>query len=376
MRFDMMQKPSESLLFNAFLVMFIIHATQFGLGAAGVQRVIYGVAKQDSWIAILLAGVVIHLIIWIMIKTLRKFEDLDLFQIHSQIYGTFIGKTVNLIYSLYLYSTFVSIVLGYTEIVQGWVFTDLPAWVIGLFLVLITFQGVTGGIRMVAGVCFLSIMLTLWIFFFLIPTLRYAHWDYLFPIMEVPPENLMKGMIKTSYTMLGFEVLYCIYPFIKEKDQALRYAQIGVLFTTLLVTVLMVLATIYFSPDQLLRTIWATLSMYKIVRLPNLERFEYVAVVLWMLIITSNLVVYMWATTRGIKEAIGITQRKSLYFLCAITIGISFFVNKRSVIDQYIDYVGKVGLWIVFIYPFLLFLLTLIKKRKKKNSNNKELNSS
>lgn len=376
MRFDMMQKPSESLLFNAFLVMFIIHATQFGLGAAGVQRVIYSEAKQDSWIVILLVGVVMNLIIWIMIKTLSKFDNLDLFQIHLQIYGTFIGKTVNLLYCVYLFGTFTSIVLGYTEIVQGWVFTDLPAWIICIFLVFITIQGVTGGIRMVAGVCFFSIMLTLWIFFFLLPTLRYAHWDYLFPIMEVPPKDLMKGMLKTSYTMLGFEVLYCIYPFIKEKDQALRYAQIGVSFTTLLVTVLMVLATVYFSPDQLLRTIWATLSMYKIVRLPNLERFEYIAVVLWMLIITSNLVVYMWATTRGIKAAIGIKQRTSLYFLSAITIGISFFVNKRIIIDQYIDYVGKVGLWIVFIYPFLLYLLTLIKKRKKKDSINKELNSS
>lgn len=371
-----MQKPSENLLFNAFLVMFIIHATQFGLGAAGVQRVIYSEAKQDSWISILLAGVVIHLIVWIMIKTLRKFEYLDLFQIHLQIYGTFIGKTVNFIYCIYLYSTFVSIVLGYTEIVQGWVFTDLPAWIICFFLVFITIQGVTGGIRMVAGVCFLSVMLTLWIFFFLAPVLRYAHWDYLFPIMEVPPKDLMKGMLKTSYTMLGFEVLYCIYPFIKEKDKALRYAQLGVLMTTLLVTMLMVLATIYFSPDQLLKTIWATLSMYKIVRLPNLERFEYVAVVLWMLVITSNMVVYMWAVTRGIKASIGIKQRTSLYFLCAVTIAISLFVDKRSVIDQFIDYVGKVGLYIVFGYPFLLYLLTLIKKRKKKNSINNELNSS
>lgn len=370
----MMQKPSENLLINAFLVMFIIHGTQFGLGVAGVQRVIYKEAKQDSWIAILLAGLIIHIIVFIMIKTLKKFENLDVFQIHLQIYGDFIGKSVNFIYSLYLFSTFLTIVLGYTEIVQGWVFPDIPSWVISAFLVLITIQGVSGGIRMVAGVCFMSIVLTIWIFFFLAPTLRYAHWDYLLPVMEVPPKDIMKGILKTSYTMLGFEILFCIYPFIKEKGKALRYAQIGVLMTTLLVAILMVLATVYFSPDQLLRTIWATLSMYKIVRLPNLERFEYVSVVLWMLVITSNLVVYMWAATRGIKASIGVKQRSSLYILCVITIGISIFINKRSIIDQFIDYVGKVGLYIVFLYPILLYLLTFI--RKKKNATNNEINSS
>lgn len=209
----------------------------------------------------------------------------------------------------------------------------------------------------------------MWIFFFLFPTLRYAHWDYLLPVLETPPKDLLKGMIKTSYTMLGFEILYFIYPFVKEKNKANRYAQLGVMFTTLIVTILMVLATAYFSPDQLLKTIWATLSMYKIVRLPNLERFEYVAVVLWMLIITSNLVVYMWAATKGIKSSLGLTQKTSLYGLCTITIGISIFVSKRSIIDQYIDYVGKVGLFLVFFYPFLLYLMTFIRKPKKTVNN-------
>lgn len=363
-----MQKPKESLLINAFLVMFIIHATQFGLGVAGVQRVIYKEAKQDAWISILLAGLCIQIIIWIMIKTLKKFKNKDLFQIHTQIYGTFIGKGVNLIYSLYLYSTFVTIILGYTEIVQGWVFMDIPSWIICVFLVFITIQGVSGGIRMVAGVCFLSILLSMWILFFLIPAIRYAHWDYLFPVMEATPKELLKGMIKTSYTMLGFEILFCIYPFIKEKDKTNKYAQFGVGFTTLLVATLMVLATVYFSPDQLLRSIWATLSMYKIVRLPNLERFEYVAVVLWMLVIAPNLVVYMWAATRGIKSSLGLKQKTSLYILSCITIGISIFLNKRSIIDQFIDYVGKAGLFLVFLYPFLLYVMTFIRKNKMNSS--------
>lgn len=365
----MMQKPKESLQFNAFLVMFIIHATQTGLGITGVQRVIYKEAKQDAWISILLAGLFIHLIVWIMVQTLKKFEGMDLFQIHIQIYGKLIGRSISFVYSLYFYSTFLSIVLGYIEIVQGWVFTDVEGWIICFFLVFITIQGVTGGIRMIAGICFISIMLSMWVFLFLIPSLRYAHWDYMLPIMEAAPKDLWKGIIKTSYTMLGFEILYLIYPFIKEKDKANKYAQIGVLITTLLVAMLMVLATVYFSPDQLSRTIWATLSMFKIVQIPNLERFEYVAVVLWMLIITSNLVVYMWAATRRLKSSLRIKQKTSLYFLCAITIVISIFVKKRMIIGQFIDYVGQAGLYIVFFYPILLYLISLFMKKKKTKNN-------
>ncbi|MFD2446569.1 GerAB/ArcD/ProY family transporter [Bacillus sp. CGMCC 1.16607] len=41
------------LMFNSFLVFFIIHTTQMGIGVAGVQRIIYKESKQDAWISII-----------------------------------------------------------------------------------------------------------------------------------------------------------------------------------------------------------------------------------------------------------------------------------------------------------------------------------
>ncbi|WP_460236276.1 GerAB/ArcD/ProY family transporter [Bacillus cereus] len=37
------------------------------------------------------------------------------------------------------------------------------------------------------------------------------------PIMSTTPSEMMKGVFKSSYTMLGFETLFFIFPFIKEK---------------------------------------------------------------------------------------------------------------------------------------------------------------
>ena len=56
----------------------------------------------------------------------------------------------------------------------------------------------------------------------------------------------------------------------------------------------------FFAENGLARTIWPVLSMFKIVRLPNLERFEFIAVSFWMLIILPNMCCYLWAASEGI----------------------------------------------------------------------------
>ncbi|WP_223322207.1 GerAB/ArcD/ProY family transporter [Leuconostoc mesenteroides] len=80
-----------------------------------------------------------------------------------------------------------------------------------------------------------------------------------------------------------------VYPYLKDKKKAQNFANLGVFITTVLVAVLMIVAIVYFSPKQLEKTIWATLNMLKIVRVPNLERFEFIGISLWMVIMLPNL---------------------------------------------------------------------------------------
>ncbi len=42
---------------------FLVHTAQIGLGIVGVQRVIFVEARQDAWIAVLISGLWIHLVV-------------------------------------------------------------------------------------------------------------------------------------------------------------------------------------------------------------------------------------------------------------------------------------------------------------------------
>jgi len=58
-------------MINAYLLFFVVHGAQVGVGIQGFQRIIYQDARQDAWISVLLAGIASHIVTFCMIKTLE-----------------------------------------------------------------------------------------------------------------------------------------------------------------------------------------------------------------------------------------------------------------------------------------------------------------
>ncbi|WML47834.1 GerAB/ArcD/ProY family transporter [Neobacillus sp. PS3-34] len=366
--------PKEGLLFNAFLVMFVIHVTQTGVGIVGLPRVVFLKSGHDGWISVLLAGIATGIVLWLMILMLRQYKNADLYGIQVDVFGNFIGKALGVLYMLYLTSTFFVIVMNYIEIVQAWVFPDMPTWMLSASLIFLTVYAVLGGIRVVVGISFLSFLATIWLIFILAVPLKYSDPTHIFPIWNTSYKNILMGIYKTSFSIIGFEMILFIYPYIKEKKKALLYSEIGNLYTTILFTIITFVAMIFFSEESLKRTIWPVLSMFKIVRLPNLERFEFIAVSFWMLIILPNLCAYLWAASKGFSRLFNIKQKKGIYILAFLSWGGTFFIKARYQMNLTTDYVGIIGFYAAFCYPILLSVIVLIKKwwgrRKHANAQN------
>jgi spore germination protein (amino acid permease) len=356
-------QPKPPFLLSTFLVIFIIHAIQVGIGIHGFQRVIFLEAKQDAWISVLIAGFATHIVVFVMIKTLQIYGSTDIYGIHHDVYGKWLGKVFSSLYILYCLCIFLIILKNYIEVLQTWVFPTVPIWLFSLSILLLVIYGVTGGIRMIVGVCFFSIVLSLWMFAFIGYPLRFADFDHLLPVMESNLVSILKGTHKMTLTIIGFEILYVIYPYMEKKDKVQKYAHIGIAATTFLYLILMLLAISYFSPGQLEGTIWPTLSLFKIVKLPFIERTEYVAVTFWLLIILPNLMLYLWAAVRGAKRIFGIKTRRVLLVFTTIIFVSSLFINTRLKINRFNDSFASVAFYITFCYPLVLYAFALLKKK-------------
>lgn len=356
-------QPKPQLLLSTFLLIFIIHAIQVGIGIQGFQRVIFLEAKQDAWISVLIAGIFTHIVVFVMIKTLQFYGSTDIYGIHHEVYGKWLGKVFNSLYILYCLWIFFIILKNYIEVLETWIFPTVPVWLFSFSILLLVIYGVTGGIRMIVGVCFFSIVLSIWMIAFIGYPLKYASFDHLLPIMESNLFSILKGVHKMTLTIVGFEILYAIYPYMEKKDKIQKYAHIGIAATTFLYLILMLLAIVYFSPGQLEGTIWPTLSLFKIVKLPVIERTEYIAVSFWLLIILPNLMLYLWAAACGVRRTFGIKPKRVLLVFTTLIFVCSLFINTRVKINNMNEFFANVAFYITFCYPFILYAFVLLKKK-------------
>ncbi|RZT15558.1 GerAB/ArcD/ProY family transporter [Fictibacillus sp. BK138] len=356
-------RVKSNYLFNAFLIFFVVHATQLGVGVQGFQRIIFQDAQQDAWISVLISGVATNLLVFFIVKTLELYSSTDIYGIHHDLFGLLIGKLLNVSYIFYLLMSFFVVLRNYIEVIQAWIFPEIPLWFLSSSMLLLVIYGISSGIRSIVGIAFFSVTLSLWLLIFIAYPLQYANWKQMLPMFESDIKGLLKGAYNMTFTVLGYEILYTIYPFVKEKKKVQKFAQLGVVFTTFIYTSLMVVATVYFSGEQLERTIWATLSLFKVVRLPFIERFEYVAITYWMLIILPNLILYMWSACRGLERVFNIKSKNAIWGISIlIIICIQLFVTRNQV-DALNGIFAKFAFFVVAGYPVILYLFAMFKRK-------------
>lgn len=350
---------------NAFLLWLIIYKVQVGIGLAGFASRIYEDAQQDAWVSVLIAGMLVHAVVFVMLAVLKKEPGQDLFDIHRNRYGKMAGTFFNLVYSLYLAAVGYAVLRSYVEIVQMWLFPDMPDWTLSALLLALSVYAIFGGLRVVAGVCFIASILILLLIGLLYFPLRYAVWSELLPVMNHGWGDLMKGSYHMSFSMLGIELLFFVYPFVKDKQNASVYTHIGVATTWMIYLIYMVISIVYFSGGQLTKTIMPTLTLTKIVEFPFIERMEYIVVSLYLVGIIPNITLYMWASSRGLKKVTGLKQRTVLLALAFFFWIGSMLLNGRQAIEAFVDFAGAAGFWLALVYPVILWAVTEGLRRRK-----------
>ncbi|MBL0389124.1 GerAB/ArcD/ProY family transporter [Tumebacillus sp. ITR2] len=353
----------KRLMVNAYLLFFVVHTNQVGVGVLGFHRLIAKYVRQDAWIAVLLAGLFVHLVFWVMVRTLRLFEPTDLYGLHRAVWGKWLGTGLNVFYLLLMAAPTLVIIQTYTEVLQTWISPNLSSWFISLALLGLVVYGLLGGLRVIVGFCVLSLFLTVWMALLAYYPLQYAVWTHLQPVLEANASDMMTAVQKMSLTLSGFEIIYFVYPYVREPRQVMRYGQLGVLFTNLLYLIAMLTATVYFSHDQLMRNIWAQLSILKIIQVPFLERFEYVVIPLWVFVVLPNMLLYTWASTRGLKRVFRLQQKKGVYVVALLLFGLGFLFKTRQQVNHLNDLFNDLYLYAAFLYPLVLYPAALIRKK-------------
>lgn len=126
------------------------------------------------------------------------------------------------------------------------------------------------------------------------------------------------------------------------------------------------MTTVYFSQEHLHRTIWPALSMWKIVRLPIVERFEFIGITTWIVILLPNICLSCWAASRGVKEIFSLRQKSIIPWFLGLIFMMTIFISDRRDIEYLNKMVSNTGFYTVFIYIPVFFILYHIQYRMRK----------
>ncbi len=347
---------------SPFLVFYLVTSVQVGVGVMGFQRISAKYAGNDAWISVLVAGLSLNVIIYLIYKIMLK-EKGDLISLHQNLFGRWIGGLLSWIAIVYFIAMSVTILRTYIEVVQVWMFPDLNKWIFGSVFLLLVYYCLSGGFRVVAGIAFFGVVLPFYLILTMIFPMFYGHFRDLLPIFNHSIIEMYEGVKGASLSYLGFTTLFMYLPFIKEPEKSHRWAQGGQLFTVFIYTTIMIITIAFFSTEQLQKTIWATLTTWKIAEMPFVQRFEYIGIASWALVILPNLCITIWAGGRAIRRLSNISQRNVTIPLLFIILLASSAFSRRESIDLLNQYTSQMGFYFVYLYVPFLFVVHYIKSK-------------
>lgn len=360
----MTQNVPDNKKISPSLVFFLIHSMQVGVGILGFQRIIAKSAGYDAWISILIAGLAVHIIVWMMYKMLSIAEG-DILAIHTYLIGKKAAKILCSILILYFVLLTSAVLRNFIEIVQVWMFPHLHTFWFGLIFLLLVLYVIFGGFRTVTGIAYFSVLLPLYILFLFLYSVPFSDFTNMLPILDHSIKDILLSSRDMSFSIIGFETLLFFYPFIKNPQKSKKWAHLGIAYTTFGYLYLAIITFAYFPEAQLNKNVWPTLTLWKIIEMPFVERFEYIGIANWCLIILPNICIALWCVSRLTKQIFSIQQRKALPALALLVlVGISFLVT-RDQINAVTNITAKFGFYFNFVYIPILFIAILITKKVK-----------
>ena len=356
------QEPKHAI--NGVELLFLANTIPIGVGVLGMVRFVADSSAHDAWISILVSGFYSQAGILFMWLLLRRFQTMGIYDIHRVLFKKWIGGAMNLLFAFYCLSSYFLVIRTYVEVVQTWMFPTTPVWIMTCLCIVPVFYASISGLQLLGRYAIAAFFLTMWIVLLSYYSFEEGTFSHIMPIGSNGAGKILSGSLLSSLSLLGCELLMVFYPHVTYKKDFLPAATIAN-WVMVLFYVWNALATLmFFSYEQLRKTIWPMLTMFKYVQLPFIERFETIIIALWILQVVNTSSGYLWAGMRGLEKTMPIRKSWAYGGIFVATLVFGNLIEGRVELNIYLNWLSKVGLAVMVCYPVLLLLLALVLRKK------------
>ncbi|MFP3126401.1 spore germination protein [Ectobacillus funiculus] len=344
---------------------FLIHGAQVGIGVLQLPRVLAEKAGTDGWIPIIFGWLLSVISSLIIVQVMKKYPEGTLFDLLTNYFGTWVGKAIALCMALYFAMKAFSVIQRSILFIQVWIVPGVAGYVLMILFAIPIYTIARNGIRIIGRYAELVFFLILWMPLFYWFALRESHhWIYLLPLFK-DMEKALLATQSTTYSFLGFEIVFLLYPFLQKKQKA----SIGVIIASslsMLVYLFVTLASfIFFSPDEITLFNEPTLSILKVVEFRFIERMEIIFLAFYLLVLSRAWMIHMYSAVFCTSWLFGKQDHsKHLLLLLLVMVMIMYFVTPTfNLNDQSQELVAKIAFPFVYTVPLFLWIYLSIHER-------------
>ncbi|MGG1396782.1 GerAB/ArcD/ProY family transporter [Bacillus salipaludis] len=366
---------NENQITRLQLITFLIQ-TQIGVAFLSLPYDIHKFAKGDSWISLLLTGLLMEVLAIVYLILCNRFPKQNLFQIQQSILGKILGKCLTVFYALYFLLTGSTILTLFVYIIKKWMLVYTPNWVILILMCSIGIYMAVENLKVIARFYFIACFV-LFVFLFIAPiAFKDGNIHYIMPMGHSGILNIIKGASHASLAWQGMEMFLIVSPFVmatgKERVKAITLAN---LFITLLYSFLTFVCLIYFSDDEMLLLPEPVLYLFKSFTFKIIERPDLILISLWIILVGTSFISYLYGASLAGTFLMKRWNRTPFVYLSAfICFGVALFFNHQKAIEELTQFTTYVGFIFLMVIPISLLIISLLFKKQQKGVSNAENN--
>lgn len=358
--------------FDSYQLLVILLCSMVG---AGVLQLPAGVAEStgsESWIVVIIGGILTILCVFLICKAGSVFNGEGLVDASKTIFGKVLGTILVLPIPLCLFigNCVESRIFSIT--VKVFLLRKTPYPLVLIPFILIVMFLIRGELKHI--IRFLQFVLPFIVVIIValnILTIPGTDITNLLPVLQKKPSDYLDGLLSTIFSFLGIVALLALYPYLKKRDfkSTFKISFIGVASVAVMYTAIVILCLGKLGIGETKWYIYPTVSLIKSASVPGgfLERLEGILMCTWVVIEYSTMAITVYAMAVVIAD---IFKFKSTRHIVTILIPLIYMLSASFTTSLDILEVSEInniflGLYSMFVFPALLYIVYKIKKRKR-----------
>ena len=341
--------------------------TAFGAGVLTLPRSIGTIAREDTWLAVILGGLAMGFSLWCAVALCRYFPEATAIEYHDVLLGPILGQLVSIFYLMNMVFVGAAALRSFSGALKLFLFEATPQWIIlFVFLGVAAYAGQYGIaplIRMQQFILFflgpLAIML-MSLGFLRVETKHFQ------PFLAGGLMPVLQGIVPSWFAYSGPELITgLLFPFVTRKKQAIKAGLVTVAVLTVLYTTYILIVQGILGIEETVVTVYPTINAYREVNIPDtfIERVDGYGMILQIALYFLSLANFLYFSAFGCSRLMKLEYSRPVIillvpgFYCIAMLPQT--IEQLNTLYELTNYV--LLSWGLFILPLLLLIAKLRK---------------